>query len=29
MKLQYFKDIDTLYIEFKKAAIVETQDPRL
>jgi uncharacterized protein YuzE len=26
MKLQYFKDTDTLYIEFKKAAIVEAQD---
>lgn len=26
MKLQYFKDTDTLYIEFKNAGIVEIQD---
>ncbi|MFM7438420.1 MAG: DUF2283 domain-containing protein [Snowella sp.] len=26
MKLQYFKDTDTLYIEFKNSDIVETQD---
>jgi uncharacterized protein YuzE len=26
MKLQYFKDTDTLYIEFKNSGIVDTQD---
>ncbi|UXE62512.1 MAG: DUF2283 domain-containing protein [Woronichinia naegeliana WA131] len=26
MKLQYFKDTDTLYIEFKNVDIVDTQD---
>lgn len=26
MKLQYFKDTDTLYIEFKNVSIVDTQD---
>jgi uncharacterized protein YuzE len=26
MKLQYFKDTDTLYIEFKNVGIVDTQD---
>ena len=26
MKLQYFKDTDTLYIEFKNSNIVETKD---
>jgi uncharacterized protein YuzE len=25
MKLQYFKDTDTLYIEFKNSGIVDTQ----
>ena len=26
MKLQYFKDTDTLYLEFKNSNIVETKD---
>jgi uncharacterized protein YuzE len=26
MKLQYFKDTDTLYIEFKNVGIVDSQD---
>ena len=26
MKLQYFKDTDTLYIEFKNSNIVDTRD---
>jgi uncharacterized protein YuzE len=26
MKIQYFQDTDTLYIEFKKAEIAETKD---
>ncbi|MFL5328241.1 MAG: DUF2283 domain-containing protein [Gemmataceae bacterium] len=26
MKIQYFQDTDTLYIEFKKADVAETKD---
>jgi len=26
MKIKYFQDTDTLYIEFKPAAVVETRD---
>ena len=26
MKIQYFQDTDTLYIEFKKAEVAETRD---
>ena len=26
MKIKYFQDTDTLYIEFKAAAVVETRD---
>jgi uncharacterized protein YuzE len=26
MKIQYFTDTDTLYIEFKKAEVAETRD---
>jgi uncharacterized protein YuzE len=26
MKIQYFEDTDTLYIEFKAAEVVETKD---
>ena len=26
MKIQYFQDTDTLYIEFKAAEVVETRD---
>jgi uncharacterized protein YuzE len=26
MKIQYFQDTDTLYIEFKETAVVETRD---
>jgi uncharacterized protein YuzE len=26
MKIQYFQDTDTLYIEFKAAEVVETKD---
>ena len=26
MKMSYFQDTDTLYIEFKEAAVVETKD---
>ena len=26
MKVKYFKDIDTLYIEFRELAIVESRD---
>lgn len=26
MKLRYFKDTDTLYIEFRRADVVETRD---
>ena len=26
MKIQYFADTDTLYIEFRQAAVVETRD---
>jgi len=26
MKIKYFQDTDTLYIEFREAAVVETRD---